>query len=70
MNLLENKENNTSILGGWIKNKDGIFTTAQTPQDFTTPEFNESTKAMRARWNLEEYIKVKFPKLFQKRQKI
>jgi hypothetical protein len=52
----------SSILGGWVQAEGepkGMFTTAQQPQDFTTPEFSQFAEASRARWNLIEFLKVK-----------
>lgn len=69
MNGPESKTNSNSILGGWVKDKNGFLATAKAPQDFTTLEFSKFGEAMRARWNLVEYFKVKFPKLFQRRRR-
>ena len=60
----------SSILGGWKQVEGepvGTFTTEKQPQDFTTPEFANFAEASRARWDLVEYLKVKFNQLLRKK---
>jgi hypothetical protein len=52
----------SSILGGWVQAEgepEGVFTTAQQPQNFTTPEFSQFAQASRSRWDLVEFFKAK-----------
>jgi hypothetical protein len=58
------------LFGGWKQVEGepvGTLTTEKPTQDFTTPEFSEFAEAQRARWDLVEYLKVKFNQLHRKK---
>jgi hypothetical protein len=68
--MKENITNENEITQhGWLKEKNGFLTTTRTTQVFTSPEFNNFSESSRARWDLQEYLKVKFSKLLQRRHK-
>jgi len=59
----------SSILGGWVQAEGeppGTFTTAERPQDFTSPGFSNFAESSRARWDLVSFLKVKIKQLREK----
>jgi hypothetical protein len=66
----EQKQNNgPSMLGGWQQAEGeprGTYT-AKTQQVGTTEEFSRFAEASRARWDLVEYLKVKFHHMLHKK---
>ncbi|MFH1749711.1 MAG: hypothetical protein ABH837_02360 [bacterium] len=63
----------SSILGGFVPVEGepvGTFTTREQPQDFTTPEFSKFAESSRARWDLLEYLKVKFKQRKEKKASV
>jgi hypothetical protein len=59
----------SSTMGGWKQVEGepaGTFTTEKQPQDFTTSDFSKHAEASRARWDLIEFLKVKFQQLLRR----